>query len=104
MIDAKGLGLVCVAPACISDLSSAVTDLTNANPDAFGGAGGGEATAFSLYTFSFSCGTLVGPPIAGILKAKADWGAATLALAVACFLASIPAVSLFPNDVRCRKC
>ena len=99
MIDVKGLGLMCVAPACISDLSSTATYLATTNPDAFERGNGGEATAFSLYTFAFSCGTLVGPPIAGILKAKAGWGAATVALAVTCFLTSIPIVSYFANDI-----
>lgn len=80
-------------PSCISDLSAAAADLQREHPREFGDMGA-STQAFGLFVFAYSCGSLVGPGVVGIIKAKADWGAATLTLAFACAAACIPIVSL----------
>ena len=89
----KGLGLVWMLPACVSDLSAAATELQRENPDGFGSLNA-SGQAFGLFVFSYSCGSFVGPAVAGVIRAKASWSAATTTLAVACALACIPIVSL----------
>lgn len=79
-------------PSCISDLSAAATELKRDHPREFGDLGA-LSQAFGLFVFSYSCGSLAGPTIVGVIKAKADWGAATSVLASACALACVPIVS-----------
>lgn len=82
-----------ILPSCTSDLSAAATALKREHPHEFGDMGV-STQAFGLTTFAFSCGSIVGPTIVGLIKAKADWGLATLTLAFACAAACIPIVSL----------
>ena len=89
----KGFGLVLILPSCTSDLTAAATDLKRENPLDFGDLGA-STQSFGLAVFSYSCGTLVGPAVIGIVKAKANWAAATVTLASACVAACIPIVSL----------
>ncbi|KAG8526572.1 uncharacterized protein KY384_008773 [Bacidia gigantensis] len=51
---------------------------------------GASTQAFGLFVFAFSCGSFVGPAVAGIIKAKTDWGTATLILACVCALTCVP--------------
>ena len=81
-----------IMPSCISDLSAAATELKRDHPREFGDLGA-LSQAFGLFVFSYSCGSLAGPTIVGVIKAKADWGAATSVLASACALACVPIVS-----------
>jgi hypothetical protein len=92
-VQCKGLGLVCIMPSCISDLSAAAADIKREHPREFGDLGASNQ-AFGLFVFSYSCGTLAGPTVVGIMKAKANWGAATVTLASVCVVACIPIVSL----------
>lgn len=84
-----------VLPPCISDLSAAASDLEREHPLEFGDLGA-SSQAFGLFVFSYSCGTLIGPTVVGLIRAKADWGLATATLASACAAACIPIVSLIP--------
>ena len=90
-----GLGFVWVQPACIADLSTAAGELKRERPRDFGNSGA-QSQAFGLFVFSYSCGCLVGPTVAGVLRTKVSWGASTLILACACVAATIPIVSLGP--------
>jgi MFS family permease len=78
-------------PSCITDLSVAATDLKRERPHEFGDSGA-LAQALGLYVFSYSCGSLVGPTAAGLIKTRVGWGAATVILACACAVACIPIV------------
>lgn len=84
-----GFGIVWIIPYCVGDLSAAATDLKLNHPEEFGDSDG-LALAFGLYVFSYSCGFLLGPTVAGVIKAKASWSAATLALALTCVVACLP--------------
>lgn len=95
----KGFGLVWIIPFCVSDLSFTAANLKLDHPKEFGNSDG-LALAFGLYVFSYSCGFLVGPTVAGVIKAKASWGASTLALASACVVACIPFAWLLRNRSR----
>ena len=79
-------------PSCISDLSAAAIDLKREHPREFGDSGA-LAQALGLYVFSYSCGSLVGPTAAGLIKARVGWGAATVILTCACAVACVPIVS-----------
>ena len=87
-----GLGLVWVMPCCASDLTTATFDLKDEHPDEFGDAGA-STQGFGLFVFAFSCGTFLGPVVAGVIKSKLDWGAATVILACVCAVACVPIVS-----------
>lgn len=89
----SGFGLVWIIPFCVSDLSFTAANLKLDRPHEFGNSDG-LALAFGLYVFSYSCGFLVGPTVAGVIKAEASWGAATLTLALACMVACVPFVLL----------
>ena len=79
-------------PACVSDLTRAATEIArHKNIDAE--ELGASTQAFGLFIFAFSCGFFFGPAVAGIIKAKTDWGTATVILACTCILACIPIVS-----------
>lgn len=96
-----GLGLAWVMPSCTSDLTSAAAALKQQHPSSFGDSGNASTQAFGLFVFAYSCGTCVGPTVAGIIKAKLSWGAATAILAAACAGATVPIVShfsLFPHS------
>ena len=80
-------------PACVSDLRAAATDLKRKRPGDFGDMGA-SSQAFGLFVFAYSCGTIAGPTVVGIIKAKVDWGAATLIMAFACAAACVPIVSV----------
>ena len=79
-------------PSCISDLTAAAVDLKTEHPEDFGSAGA-MTQAFGLFVFAYSCGTFIGPTVAGVIKAKLSWGAATVILASACAAACVPIVS-----------
>ena len=87
-----GLSFVWIQPACFADLSTAASDLKREHPSDFDDGSGASSQAFGLFVFAYSCGCLIGPTVAGILKAKVSWGAATLILACACIAACIPIV------------
>ena len=91
----SGLGLAWVMPSCTSDLTSAAAALKQQHPSSFGDSGNASTQAFGLFVFAYSCGTCVGPTVAGIIKAKLSWGAATAILAAACAGATVPIVSSF---------
>lgn len=80
-------------PACLSDLTAAADELKAERPQDFGSAGT-MTQAFGLNLVAYSCGTFLGPTAAGIIKAKLNWGAATVVLAGACATACVPIVSL----------
>lgn len=80
-------------PSCISDLTAAAAEMKSERPQDFGSAGA-MTQAFGLFVFAYSCGTFVGPTVAGTIKAKLNWGAATIILASACAAACVPIVSL----------
>lgn len=82
-------------PSCTSDLTSAAAALKQQHPSSFGDSGNASTQAFGLFVFAYSCGTCVGPTVAGIIKAKLSWGAATAILAAACAGATVPIVSVF---------
>lgn len=84
-----GIALVFTIPALLSDITIATADLQRDDPVRFGDSPA-LAQSFGLFLSSFSGGTLVGPMVAGVLKVRAGWGAATLILALACAFASIP--------------
>ena len=88
-----GLGLAWVMPSCTSDLTSAAAALKQEHPSSFGDSGSASTQAFGLFVFAYSCGTCVGPTVAGIIKAKLSWGAATAILAGVCGGATVPIVS-----------
>jgi MFS family permease len=94
-----GLGFVWIIPSCVPELSAAATELKREYPKEFGESDG-LSLAFGLYVFSYSCGFLVGPTLAGIIKAKASWGAATVVLASACVVACIPFLVLLRSRSR----
>ena len=80
-----------IPASCMSDISSAADELKRERPDEFRDLG--RTQPFGLYVFSYSLGSFVGPAVAGVIKAKASWGAATLILAAVCALACVPIVS-----------
>lgn len=84
--------MVWIPPSCISDLSAAADKLKRERPQEFG-ALGVSAQAFGLFIFSYSCGSLIGPIVAGVIKSNMDWSAATLTLALVCVMACVPIVS-----------
>ena len=88
----SGLGMVWIMPACVSDLTAAATDLKDKQPERFGQSGA-LTQAFGLFVFAYSCGTFVGPTVSGVMKAKCNFGAATLIIACLCLVAAIPIVS-----------
>lgn len=88
-----------IVPSCTSDLSAAATALKRERPREFGDLGV-STQAFGLFLFAYSCGSIVGPPIVGLIKAKVHWGQATLALAFTCTAACIPIVSLICSPLR----
>lgn len=75
----------------MSDLVSAASQLQRDHPTEFGDA---EilAQVYGLFILAYASGALVGPAVAGLLKANVGWGAATSALAGACGLACLPVV------------
>lgn len=81
--------MVWITPFCVSDLSAAAVEIKLGQAKQFDDSAG-LALAFGLFLFSYSCGSLVGPTVAGVLKAKASWGAATVALATACVVGCVP--------------
>lgn len=85
----KGIGMVWINPFCVSDLSAAAIEIKLEHAKQFGDSAG-RAVAFSLFLFAYSCGFLIGPMVAGVVKAKMSWGAATVALATACVMGCIP--------------
>ena len=82
-------------PALLSDLTAAAADLKRDDPVGFGDSPA-LAQSFGLFICSFSCGALVGPILAGVLKARVGWGAAMLMLGLVCAFASVPVVSINP--------
>lgn len=88
-----------ILPSCTSDLSAAATALMREHRREFGGMGA-STQAFGLFIFAYSCGSIVGPTIVGLIKAKADWGLATSTLAFACTAACIPIVSLICSPLQ----
>lgn len=88
----KGLGLVWIPSSCVSDLSAAAIELKRERPREFGNSGA-SSQAFGLFVFAYSCGSLVGPIVIGVIREKADWGAATMTLACASVAVCIPIVS-----------
>lgn len=76
----------------MGDLTSAADELKRDNPREFGSSGS-SSQAFGLFVFSYSCGCLTGPTVAGILKARVGWGASTLILGMVCVATCIPIVS-----------
>lgn len=89
-------------PALLSDITIATADLQRDDPVRFGDSPA-LAQSFGLFLSSFSGGTLVGPMVAGVLKVRAGWGAATLILALACAFASIPIVSINSSLLEALK-
>lgn len=89
MFDNKGFGLVWIIPFCVSDLSYTAKNLVLDHPKDFNNSDG-LTLSFGLYVFSYSCGFLIGPTVAGVIKAKASWGAATLTLGLACMVTCVP--------------
>lgn len=84
-----GFGLVWIIPFCVSDLSYTATNLVLEHPKEFHNSDG-LTLSFGLYVFAYSCGFLIGPTVAGVIKAKASWGAATLTLGSACVVTCVP--------------
>ena len=81
-----------IVPSCVSDLQVAAADLKRERPDDFGESGA-LTQAFALFVVAYACGTFVGPTVAGIIKARSDWGTATIILACTCIAACVPIVS-----------
>lgn len=88
-----------VVPSCTSDLSAAATALKRERSREFGDLDV-STQAFGLFAFAYSCGSIVGPTVVGLIKAKAHWGQATLTLAFACTVACIPIVSVICSPLR----
>ena len=89
----KGLGLVWTTPSSLSALAAAAKDLNRERPREVGNLGVSSQT-YGLFIFSYSCGFILGPAFVGIIKAKADWSVATLALASVCAATCVPIVGL----------
>lgn len=88
-----------ITPSCLSALSAAAQDLKHERPREFGNFDVSSQT-YGLFIFSYSCGFIIGPAIVGIIKAKADWSAATLALASVCAATCIPIVGLMLHNPK----